>query len=167
MALLSAEELKARVQTTAADTVIEDLLDAAEQAIDDALGPVGQTSELLRASGPRLMLALRATEIVSVRENGSLLPDTAYELRPSGQLLMRKGASRWSGDVDVAYEPRDDLANRRKAQAALVALDLTYRPGLTSQRIGEYSEAFGQGDNTYIRERNAILSSLTDGLVLQ
>ena len=114
------------------------------------------------------MLSRRATSIVQVVEGTTTLDATDYELKDDGQLLRRLsfGAthprSRWWHRVDVTYVPVDDLANRKRVQIALVALDLNHDPGASQETIGSWSESHSQGAGwNYETERRAILDSLS------
>jgi hypothetical protein len=176
MPLLSVDDLRTHVTTALADTALQDLLDAGEQAITRVLGPVGPVSEMFRrVSGDLIMLSRRAVSITSVVEGTTTLAADDYELR-SGTLLRRlsdgtNAGSRWltwSGPVIVDYIPESDVAERQRALVQLVNLDLAYAPGVTSERLGDWAETQGssQSGKSYEQERETILASLTDGPVM-
>lgn len=162
---LTVEQLRARIETSAGNELLASLLAAAWSAIARDASPAGPTAELLRARGPLLMLSRAAASVTSVTEHGRTLTADDYELRPGGQLLVRRRASRWHGEVDVAYIAADDLDDRARVQAALVALELDNHPGITAVRIGEWSESYA-ADTDYASAREAILASLGSSFVL-
>jgi hypothetical protein len=167
MADLTVEELRKRVETSAEDAVLASLITAAYQAIVLRIGPAGETSELLDASGDRLMLSSPAASVTRITARGRELETDDYELRPGGQFLLRANHRPWGHDVDVTYVRLDDEASRKRAAAALVALELDFRPGVTSQRIGEWSETYSSGQGGgYAEDHEAILSSLESSFVL-
>ena len=151
----------------AADSLTDEslliLLDAAAQAIIREHGPSGAITERLRAGGDLLMLSRPALSITLVVEDARLsalsLSADDYEL--SGQTLYRLSDGTnpgycWRGRVDVTYVPFDDTAERQRVQRELVQLDLTFQPGLASQRIGEWTESYS-ADKPYAEQRAAIV----------
>ena len=160
-----------------AATVLSDeslliLLDAAAQAIVGAAGPPGAITERLSGSGDLLMLSLPALAITTIVEDARwaalTLSADDFELSSSGQTLYRlhDGTNpgwRWSGRVEVTYSPRDDTAERQRVQRELVMLDIAHQPGLASQRIGDWQEAYS-APGTYASARADILASLNSGV---
>lgn len=171
MALLTLAEARTHITTSLVDAALQRLLDAAEDAITDAIGPVGNVTETFTAgAGDLIMLSRRASAVVSVNERASALNANDYELYNSGQLLHRRDLgtnpdSRWRGRVIVVYTPVSDVARRKVAQLALVNLDLTFNPGAASERIGDWTETY-RTDAEYVQERRAILASLSAPVVL-
>ena len=178
MALLTVSQLQTQVPSTAAaDTdLLQMLLDAAENDINELLGPIspvsssdatGTINELIRVHGDLLGLSRRASSIVQIIENDVTLDATDYELRSDGMIVKRLHATtsthpsyRWWGLVDVTYT-FDDLANRQRVQIALVKLDLDHSPGSSQETIGSWTEMHSQGASwNYQTERQAILASL-------
>ena len=143
------------------------LLDAAAQAIIAAHGYHGATTEWLRGGrGPLLGLSRPALSVTSVTEDNVALAADDYELSASGGTLRRLSGGtntrRWWGwTVDVAYLPRDDLAERQRVQRELVQLDITFQPGLAAQTIGTWSETYASATaKTYAEQRANILASM-------
>lgn len=79
-----------------------------------------------------------------------------------GSTIASQSQTPWGHKVTVEYEPLDDLADRRRVQAALVKIDIAYTPGVIRERIGEWEEWRDRGTATWndTEEREAILSSL-------
>jgi hypothetical protein len=110
---------------------------------------------------------------VSVVEDAYRAPVTLvaddYELSWTGQTLRRLNDGTtprwyWYGRVKVTYTPVDDLAQRQRAQLALMRLDITTNPGLASQTIGTWSESY-RTDIPASQQRVDILASLgVDGV---
>jgi hypothetical protein len=171
MSLLVPAEARTHIETTLGDVGLQLLLDAAEAAITEAVGPVGAVTEVLTAgTGDLVMLARRASAITSVSEYTVTLNANDYELVGSGRLLRRKdtGAnpdSRWRGRLVVMYTPVSDLERRKAAQLALVRLDLDFNPGVASESIGDWSETY-RTDASYVDQRNQILAGLGASFVL-
>jgi hypothetical protein len=168
---LTVADVRQHVTTALLDPALQRLIDAAYEAIVGRIGPTGADTEVHRAgSGPLLMLNRAAASITSVTEDATGAPVVLnaldYALRPSGSLLERldtgpNPASRWRGRVDVVAVPLADAAERDRVVIALVKLDVTHNPGVTSERIGDWEESFA--DNSamnYDLEREAILDSM-------
>lgn len=148
------------------------LLDAAAQAIVREHGPSGATTERLSASGDLLMLSRPALTITTVVEDARWAPVTLaandYSLSSSGQTLRRLSTGTnpryyWHGRVAVTYTPFDDTAERQRVQRELVMLDIAFQPGLVSQSIGTWSEAYTASGKSYSEQRADILASLSGG----
>lgn len=168
---LSVDQFRAFQPTTLSDESLLILLDAAAQAIITALGYSGETTEWLRGSmGPLLMLSRPALSVTAVVEDSTTLAINDYQLSASGNVLRRTQTgdhprTAWRGPVDVTYLPRDDYAERQRVQRELVALDLSFQPGLAGQTIGTWSETYAQSE-PYATQRAAILASLNTGVLV-
>lgn len=171
MTLLSVAELKEHISTSLGDEALQRLLDAAEEQIVAAVGDSGETTELLRASGPLLALSRVAESISDVVEDDVTLAADDYELQPGSRLVRRlsdgtNARRRWHGWVDITYLPLDDSSRREMAQVALVKLDIATNPTLASQTIGSWSETYAT-NASYTQTRADILASLlVDPLVM-
>lgn len=169
---LSLAELKTHVTSTLADSALQDLLDAAYDAIIEYAGTDGPVSELYRVHGDLLLLARPAASVVSVIEQDVTLAADDYEIRGTGRTLRRLAtgtnpASYWCGRVDVSYMPRSEAAQRKVVQLELVKLDLAFSPGgLASQRIGEWQESYATNAGGYDEQHAAILGRLRSGGVM-
>jgi hypothetical protein len=175
--MLTVDQLREHVTTSLGDEAVQRLLDAAYGAIDEAAGTGGDSTELLTAGpGPLLMLSRPADTVTSVTEyaltsSALVLAADDYAIR-AGQALVRLAtgtnpASRWRGPVDVTYTPLLDEAVRDGVAISLVQLDITFNPGLASQRLGEWSETYVQGaDGAYAEQRDKILASLGPSLLM-
>ena len=149
---------------TLEDEALGRLLDAAREAVDERLGPIGDVTERfnLRPRHYYVRLSRRAMSITSVTEADIELVDDDYLLHASGRMLGRLGTS-WGTPVAVTYTPVPDLALRETAMIALVKLDISHSPGLVRQEIEGWSETYriaGDIGNTYTQAREDILASL-------
>lgn len=170
--LLDVDEARTLITTTLGDEALTLLLGAAEEAIDEAVGPLSyddtaDAEERHRPHGDLLMLSRRATLILSVEEDGTTLAADDYALRPGGLSLRRLAdgtnpRSVWWPPVTVTYAPISDLDRRKRAQAQLTQLYLSYRPGVSSQTIGPWSEAYGQMRDL-LSQQGDILASIRGG----
>ena len=170
--LLDVDEARTLITTSLTDAALELLLGAAEEAIDDAVGPLvydetADAEERHRPHGDLLMLARRASLILSVDEDGTTLAADDYALRQGGLVLRRlddgtNPRTVWWPPVTVTYSPTSDLDRRKRAQAQLTQLYLSYRPGVSSQTIGPWSEAYGQMRDLLSQQAD-ILSSIRGG----
>ncbi len=175
MAIYTVEQIKEVIgATTVSDDRLQDLLDAAEQ---DILGVAGATDELTEyAPGGYSTVALRRP--VGVVDTVSEYADTTNETdvaaddyRVDGYLLHRlttgtNPRSWWAGPVKVVHDPADRLAERKRAQAALISLDLTeVQSGyLSESTLDESRTRFPNGESTDQR-RVRILDSLRPVMV--
>jgi hypothetical protein len=153
---LTVADFRALVTTAATDDAIQLALNNAYEAIQDAAGPLGDTTERFVGGFSSVMLGQRAQLIVSVLERiGSERIELAtddYELSATGgsvrRLIGGTNPSRyWRGQVVVQYTPYLGVETRKAVQAELVGLDIGASVGaaagaLASQRIGEFSETF-------------------------
>lgn len=165
MTILSADEAREHIETSLEDDALERLLAAAEAAIVERAGPnptddteTATAEERHSPRGDLLMLSRVPGVIVSVTEGTTELDPEDYAQRPGSGILRRVGRS-WWGPVTVAYIPEGDLAERIRVQLALVRLDLSATPGVTSERIGPWQQQTADG-STYAVEREALLASL-------
>lgn len=164
------------IETTLSDSTLQKLLDAAFAAIEDEVGPAGETDELLTAHGDLLKLNRRVASITSIVERNPYTPvtlaDDDYEISRSGRILTRlrtgtNPATCWQGRVKATYVPVDDTAERIRVAVALVKLDIVHSPGLASQTIGTWSEQYTSNSAfNYTLERLSILASLSEGVGL-
>jgi len=60
----------------------------------------------------------------------------------------------------VAYRPPDDTAERVRVAIELIKLEFGFNPGLASQAIGTWSEAYTNSAKSYAEQRAEILASL-------
>lgn len=149
------------------------LLAAAYELILEWLGPGSPTyeeptavNELISARGELFRLSQPASEILTLKEAGTTRAADTFELRSDGRTVRRVGTGTWPyirgwrGGIDVTYVPLEDTARREVAQLALVRLFLDFNPGVVSERIGEWSETFAQGNAAYRESLDSIRSTL-------
>lgn len=177
MTLLSVDDLRKWPEFASVDEdVLTFLLAAAETDIERELGgPVGTATEVVDG---RLLTFLtlrrRAVSITSVTTDWDQVETTLasddYRIATDRRSIFRLGTgtnpgARWPLTT-VVYEPEDDETSRKRAQKALVSLDLNYAPGQTSEQIGAWMEQHSQSSSDYIDQRRAILASLwpSDGI---
>lgn len=173
MALLTVDDLRRWPEFAETDAaVLTLLLDAEEAAIRAELGgdPGTFTEVVVGGRLSFLTLRRRASSITSV---GTVLDGVSttlvagdYRLAGDGRTLFRRGdgtnpSFAWYGYVTVEYEAEDDTDIRKRVQRELVALDLAYAPGATSEQIGAWME---QQQRSSVwnaeKERAAILATL-------
>lgn len=175
------DRVKERTGSDLSDAELQAMIDAIAAELAVRLGPVGQiTLELGDPTDPasRFRRTLRLPRPADVGE-----PVTVVEVDPAndgdasaevelvaadfrvlhgGRTLQRltagpNGRSYWAPQVRVTYSPVSDQALRDEATIKLVALDLSYRGGLKSERAGDYQFTLS-GDPA--ADREAILASL-------
>lgn len=150
------------------DDLLEMLLAALYSEVMKTLQTTGSdyeaVDELITVSGPLLPLGQRVQTISSVIEDGTTLDAEDYELRSSRRFLRRLPAGRnWCGQVDITYVPEADTEEVDRIVLALLRFDLNYNPGVTMESIGAWMEQKSQMPDTYLKERQAILSSYSPG----
>ena len=104
-----------------------------------------------------------------VRWNGAQLPvQLVRDPDTSGADIVVTWVARMdsnrTGRADVTYRPPDDTANRVRVAIELVKLEFAFNPGLASQTIGTWSEAYTSGGKSYAEQRAEILASLSPGI---
>jgi hypothetical protein len=156
--------VRERAQTSLSDEALGSLLADTYLSLARVLGPAGPLTELLTAdAGDLLLLSRPADEITTVVELEEELDPADYALQTT-HLLVRLStgpnpSSRWRGRPAVTYTVLNDEAERDRLALALIKLELDHHPGLVSRRLGEYSEAYGQGAGNYSQERDDIFAS--------
>lgn len=144
MALLDIATLKllAPEAKTVDNTALQLLLDAAEEAIDRAVGSIGSNAQERPQTGYSTLILKRPAEtIVSITVDGVALATDQYRHSFNGYVVERIGAaSEWSGDVVVTYTPVDDLNLRKEVQRDWVKLSLAYS-GYISEGEPEHSRS--------------------------
>lgn len=171
MTLLSVSELREAVDTSLSDDRVQELLDAAEADIDKAAGDATSQTEYASGGAPALVLSRPAGTITSVTEWADTASETviaADDYRKDGYILHRliTGTNpryTWGGTlVKVVHAPPDTDAERKRAQVALVRLEMAYSSGITSERIGDYSVGYASlpGGTTYEEAKAQILAGI-------
>lgn len=170
MTILSVADLREHVNSDLGDDALERLLADAEAAIVARAGAAGDRTQI--AGGGYRFIALHrpAATITSIVETVGNVDTTLaaddYRLRPGGYLIERllygtNPRSTWDRRVTVLYSPVDDDAIRIVVQIDLIKLALTYAPGLSSERIGDWEEVFANSSAwNNDEEREAILCRL-------
>lgn len=187
MALLTVAKLKEHVTTSLGNDALQRLLDAAELAITSRYGAIGTVTDVRVGGTGLIQLSRRASSITTVAEVFTLDPGEpadlrslvlagdiwfeAIELEPDDYALDGSGfwlqrladgtnpADTWGRGVRATYPAFDDTAERIRVQLDLVRLDLSFKPGLTGETIGTWSEQFGAAGD-YEAQREEILRSL-------
>ncbi len=167
---LSVDQLREHIQSTLGDDALQRLLDDSAAEIERYAGESGDVTELIDGGYPRLSLARAAGTITSITETvGSTvynLGSSDYRIRAWGYDLERlvTGATHpssvWRRLVTVRYTPVDADAIRTLVQLDLIRLQLDFNAGLVSQKIGDWSQTFQQGQ-TQETLRDEILSRLS------
>lgn len=187
MALI--DRVRLRVPSDLPDSEIAAMIEALEAEIDARLGPAGPITVALGdplAPRDRLLATLRLNrpadpgQPISITEicpgNGgaaaeeTLLDAADFAVLHGGRTLLRltggpHPSAHWAPRVRVTYTPAQLAAAREEAVIKLIALDLSYRGALRSERAGDYQFALS-GDMA--ADREAILRSLEDrrGMVM-
>ena len=167
----SVMRLREFVTSSLSDSALQVYLDAAFEAIDDALGPLTCHEHVHNLHGELYALAQEADSITTVVEDGVTLAADDYTLSDSGAILRRRHAGThprhgWGRRLDLTYFRSDDPAERIRVAVALVRLELGFQPGLVSQTIGTWSETYSATSmKPYAEQRADLLASLTGGSV--
>ena len=187
MALI--DRVKERTGSDLSDAELQAMIDAIAAEIAARFGPAGEiTVEIGDLTDPyrrgsrslRLVRPIDTSETLAITEidphHTGLAPDETalaandYRILHGGRTLQRlaggtHGRNYWAPLTRVTYTPADiDSAARDEATIRLIALDLSSRGLLKSERAGDHS--YTLGDAT--AEREAILASLSSrsGMVL-
>lgn len=187
MALI--DRVKERTGSDLSDTELQAMIDAILAEISARFGPAGEiTVEIGDLADPqsrpnrtlRLSRPIDIAETIAITEidphNSGLAPAEAilssgdYRVLHGGHTIQRLtggalGREYWAPLVKVTYTPADvNTAARDEAAIKLIALDLSTRGLLKSERAGDYS--FTLGDPA--AEREKILQSLVarSGMVM-
>lgn len=187
MALL--DRVRLRVPSDLPDSEIAAMIDALGAEIDARLGGSGPVTVVLGdllAPRDRLLATLRLNrpadpaQPISITEiapgnagaaaDETLLDPADFAVLHAGRTLLRltggpHPAAFWAPSVRVTYTPAQLTAAREEAIIKLIALDLSYRGALRSERAGDYQFTLS-GDMT--ADREAILRSLEErrGMVM-
>ncbi len=175
------DRVKERIGTDLSDTELQAMIDAIGAELDARLGPAGQiTVELgdLDDPGNRTRRTLRLARPIDLAQAVTIHEDDPgdsgqaaarvtlaagdYRVMHGGRTLQRltggpNGRSFWAPLVTVTYTAIGEAAAREEATIRLMALDLSYRGALKSERAGDYQFTLG-GDP--VADREAIIASL-------
>ena len=166
--LLTVTELRTFITTSLSDAAVALALDAAEAD----LGSMEAVTERKGGGFAALVLDRRVGTISTVKEDieeTSPLTLASDDYRVDGYILHRLDTgtnprTTWDGEVEVIHTPADDLAERKRAQVALLRLDISGPGGITSERIGDYAVGY-KGSSDYQAERAAILAPFRPAMV--
>lgn len=183
------DRVKLRVPTDLPDGELQAMIDAIAADLDVRFGAGGATTvELGDPSDP---LSRSRTTLRLIRPADTAQPITITEIDPGntglaahetvlaagdfrvlhgGRTLQRltggpNAREFWAPLVRAAYTPIGTLAQRDEVTIKLIALDLSYRGALRSERAGDYQVTLS-GDMA--ADREAILQTLEDrrGMVM-
>lgn len=169
MAILTASQMRAHVETDLSDTALTRLMDDAEAHIVLLYGAAATHTETHDGETRSLFLSRPITSITTVVET---ISDTSTTLasddyRVIGSRELRRlqagtnGRSRWGDDVAITYVPVSDASQRERVQVDLVKLALHYEAVRSENVGGGVSMSFLDYEN----ERHSLLSSL-NGVVV-
>jgi hypothetical protein len=158
---LTVAEFREYVATSLSDDALQRLLDAAWADIEQAAGPMGDVVEFHPGGYRDLVLDRDAGTVSLAREAAdgtSPLTLDPTDFRVDGLILrrLRTGPNPrdwWMGEVEVTHAPAEDEAERERAQAALVQLDMSAGGSVASERIGEYAVSYGNGGGRTVPEQ--------------
>lgn len=157
--------IKGHIETDRDDTVLQRLIDDANDDIVTRYGsPTSRTEDWI-VRGPRRRLWLPEPAIsVTAAQEGPTIDDLTtltvtidYLLVESNWVIERVGGN-WGNRVRIEWVPRNDVARRDRVAIDLVRLSLSYS-ALTAQREGDFSSTHPD----YQLEREKILSGLNGG----
>ncbi len=166
--LLTANQMKAHIDTDLSDTALNQLISEANEEMVDSVGEhasVGTVTELLIGGDHAIFPGRVIGSITSITETrgttDTILVAADYRVWNNRSIeRLANGATnpqRWWGErVSIVYTPEDDDARRIGATIALVKLAITFS-GKSSERAGDYAESTS-GD--MLREKSRILARL-------
>ncbi len=183
------DRVKLRVPTDLPDGELLDMIDAIAAELDarfggagaftaelgDPLDPASRLNPTLRLARPAdTTLPITVTEIDPGNTGNAaderVLAATDFRVLHGGRTLQRltggpNARQYWAPMVRVAYTPVGLAAARAEVTIKLIALDLSYRGALRSERAGDYQITLS-GDMA--ADREAILQTLEDrrGMVM-
>ncbi len=149
--ILTVAELRESVESSLGDDALQILLNWAEEQIVARAGATGARTQLFDGGHRFLSLDRPAASVTSVTETwwttDTVLTTDDWLLRPGDYLIERLNTGTnprltWARKVSVLYVPVDQDATRIKVQIDLCNLALDARPGLASETIGEWTQAF-------------------------
>lgn len=170
MALITASDLRARVETDLTDAALGDVIDAEAALVvkrygpDYAGGAGGDQTLQYDLSSPSdevwlPRIAQTLTSVDEIRTDGSTISrtvDTDVGLWRDGRSVRVLGLAGWSTRrVEVVFTPADDDAERKQVLVDLCKLSLVYN-GLSSMRVPGVT----MNSLDYERERERILRRL-------
>jgi hypothetical protein len=169
--VLTVAQLRDFVPSNLGDASLQAILDDALQTVDDALGPTGDVTEWLTASGPLLSLSTPCSAVTSIvtdpnwstwySAGGITLDPTDYEVSGTGRVLrrLRTGVnpSWWWGGVTITYQRPSDTTLRVRATVELVKLTLAW-----SGYLGESTQSESRSFGDLQAQRQAILAGFVE-----
>ncbi len=171
MALLTAADVRAHVETSLDDVALQRIIDRLDTDMILRAGPhSGPLTEVLPGATPSVYLGRPVASLTSVREGERIqLSTPALDLSldltlwaDEGRIERRPAAARFAPVVEVVYDPVDDLDRRKRTLLELVRLDLA-QSGRSRERIGEYRYS----GLDYETHREALLRELRPFLTLE
>jgi hypothetical protein len=178
------DRVRERTGSDLSDTELSAMIAAAQAEIAARFGADGEITVALgdlADPGSRFRRTLRlhrpldTGEAVTITEtepgnSGDASADTVlsandYSVLHGGRTLLRltggdNGSAYWAPLVTVTYTPIGEAAAREEATIKLVALDLSFRGGLKSERAGDYSFTLSEDQAA---QREAIFEGLAQG----
>jgi hypothetical protein len=175
------DRVKERTGSDLSDVELQAMIDGIAAELDARLGPAGElTVQLGDLTDPisrfkrtlRLARPMNQAEDITIVEvdpgntNGAAalveLEAADFAVLNGGRTLQRliggpNGRDYWAPVVRITYTPIGDQAARDEATIKLIALDLSYRGGLKSERAGDYQFTLS-GDP--VADREAIIAGL-------
>jgi hypothetical protein len=175
------DRVKERTGSDLSDAELQAMIDSIAAELDARLGPAGPlTVQLGDLSDPdsRFRRTLKLARPIDIAEEVTIvelepgntsdatnqieLTDDDYAILHGGRTVQRlidgtNGREFFAPVVRVTYTPIGSQAARDEATIKLVALDLSYRGGLKSERAGDYQFTLS-GDP--VADREAIIAAL-------
>lgn len=150
MSLVTAEEVRALIETPLGDEELEAIITREEAAMVKRIGPNYDEDtplvESIEGRGKNLFLSRAIAEVESVTE-ARCLGDTPEELTPTdfhiwheqGRLIRLLRWTCWGEVVTVTYQPVDDNEARKTTLIELIRLALERTVMKSESVAGEYS----------------------------
>lgn len=145
MSLVTPADVKALVNTSLSDAMLQTVINRVEAQITERIG-APQTdayettvTKTLRGEGTNLFMPTEIYSVVSVSEDGVALDALEYQVWGGGVIERLPIYANWDGRVTVVYKPLDDRLKRAQAIIDLVRLVIE-RTAMKHEDVGgEYS----------------------------
>jgi hypothetical protein len=178
------DRVKERTGSDLSDAELQAMIDAIAAELDTRLGPAGPlTIHLGDLTDPnsRFRRTLKLARPVDTAEDITIVEsepgntgDAAndieleaddYAVLHGGRTLYRltagpSGSAFWAPLVKITYTPIGAQAVRDEATIKLIALDLSYRGLIKSERAGDYQWQGSVSSDSYATERESIILGL-------
>jgi hypothetical protein len=160
--MITVGDVRARIETGFDDPVIQRMINAAYEAIEERHGAPTQVTDRFRACGAdKVVLTRKADTIVEVRvrpyPTASLVVLDPVEYRLWGPMILTRVVDTWEYEVEVDYIPHTNSELRDRVALDLVQLDVEFR-AFGSEQVGDW-----RGDQSdYAARREYVLNQIRE-----